>query len=375
MRKLSCMKNQIEHPSVFLPRTLTDEIRNTAFAAEQKKSLHEVQLKIIHQQRWLNVYVPPAYGGLGLALPDIIRIEEGLAWADGSTAWVVTLCSGAAWFAGFLDPEVAREIFANDDVCFAGSGATTGTADRTGDRYTLSGYWKYATGARHASVFTVNCIVKENGKLLYNADKTPLVYSFLLKRDEVIIHDTWHSMGMVATGSHSIEVKGICIPLNRCFIIDPAHTKLSHTIFKFPFLQLAETTLAVNLSGMACRFLDLCFELFSADAITYPETSPRLQMLHDKQECLNTCRLQFYQQSDIACQMLVTHSVIPGAVLDAVSEASHRLAQCSYAIATELYPHCGLAAADTRNEINRVWRNLLTASQHSLFRSKYKIPN
>jgi indole-3-acetate monooxygenase len=367
------MKNPIEHPSALLSKTLTDEIRDTASAAEHEKSLHAVQLKIIHQQRWLNMYVPAAYGGLGLTLPDILRVEECLAWADGSTAWVVTLCSGAAWFVGFLNPEVAREVFADDNVCFAGSGAITGTANRTNDFYELSGYWKYATGAHHATVFTVNCIVKENGQPLYNEDKTPLVYSFLLKRNEVTIHDTWHGMGMVATGSHAIEVKSLRVPLNRSFIIDPVHTKLSHDIFKFPFLQLAQTTLAVNLSGMACRFLDLCFELFSTDATAHPQTSSRLTLLRDRRGYFNACRQQFYEQSDAAWEILVAHSPIPASVLEAVNEASHHLAHCSYDVATELYPYCGLAAADTRNEINRVWRNLLTASQHSLFRFKFKV--
>ena len=75
------------------------------------------------------MYVPKAYGGLGLSLPEILRIEEGLSWADGSTAWVVTLCSGAAWFIGFLNIDLGKNISENDQGCFAGSGAVTGVAD------------------------------------------------------------------------------------------------------------------------------------------------------------------------------------------------------------------------------------------------------
>ena len=130
----------------------------------------------------------------GLSLPEILRIEEGLSWTDGSTAWVVTLCSGAAWFIGFhTDP--GKSIFKNDRVCFAGSGAVTGIANKISGGYKIQGSWKYATGSLFATVFTVNCQLKENGVILHHQDGKPVVQSFLLKKDEVIVHKTWSSMG------------------------------------------------------------------------------------------------------------------------------------------------------------------------------------
>ena len=243
------MKVSIKHPSEFLPAMVSDQIRDDAFKGEQEKSLTVTQRNIIHEQKWLNMYVPKAYGGLDLSLPEILRIEEGLSWADGSTGWVVTLCSGAAWFIGFLNNDLAKGIFLNDKVCFAGSGAVTGTASKTLNGYEIEGYWKYATGSLFATVFTVNCQIKENGVLLLQADGTPVVQSFLLKKDEVIVHRTWSSMGMIATGSHSIEIKNVIVPVDRTFFIRPNHATLKDPIFQYPFLQLAETTLAVNLSG------------------------------------------------------------------------------------------------------------------------------
>src|SRR5258708_36280961 len=54
------------------------------------------------------------------------------------------------------------------------------------------------------------------------------------------------------------------------------------------------------------------------------------------------------------------------ALLKEVSEASRRLATEARALVDELYPWCGLKAANRSTEINRVWRNLHTASQHPL---------
>lgn len=362
------MKYTIEQPSVFLPKTLTDEIRKASFEAEHQRNLHDIQLNIIYHQNWFNMYVPKAYGGLELSLPDILKIEECLGWADGSTGWVVTLCSGAAWFIGFLDPELIKAVFVNGRVCFAGSGAVTGTANKTSDGYVINGYWKYATGSLHATVFTINCHVREAGRPLYSADGTPVVNSFLLKKNEVTIHPTWNSMGMVATGSHAIEVKHLLVPLHRSFIIDAAHAKLENPIFKYPFLQLAETTLAVNLSGMAYRFLDLCADLFSAKAEnSFQNAKHVLRKLADIQEKLDEYRYAFYAHADEAWNALISQNSIPDSILEAISNASHILAHRSRELVNDLYPFCGLTAADTRNEINRVWRNIHTAGQHSLF--------
>ncbi|MDB5128520.1 MAG: hypothetical protein JWQ85_2752, partial [Mucilaginibacter sp.] len=53
-------------------------------------------------------------------------------------------------------------------------------------------------------------------------------------------------------------------------------------------------------------------------------------------------------------------------LLNAVSRTSRVLAKIARECVDELYPYCGLMAASTDAEINRVWRDLHTASQHAL---------
>jgi indole-3-acetate monooxygenase len=361
------MKARIKHPSEFLPVTIMEVIRRDAFKAEQDRTLTLAQRNCIHEQRWFNMYVPQEFGGLGLSLPEILRTEEALSWVDGSTAWVVTLCSGAAWFVGFLNIELAKSIFSAEDVCFAGSGAVTGIADITTAGYEIHGNWKYATGSLLASVFTVNCQIRENGILLHYADGTPVIRSFVLKKNEVTLHPTWNSMGMIATGSHSFDVKNIVVPFDRSFVIHPDDATLSHPIFKYPFLQLAETTLAVNLCGMAYRFFDLCAEIFSKRETKFAEVY--LKRMQADRTLLDELRSDFYNKTDEGWQMLISKSAIADATLSEISNLSYRLVNICRDLVNNLYPFCGLAAANTQNEINRVWRNFHTAGQHSLFRS------
>jgi len=360
------MKDIVAHPLTFISQDLVDMIRVKAPEAERLKTLHPDQLAIIFSEGWFDMFVPEAYGGKGLALPEGLRIEEGLSYADGSTAWVVTLCSGAAWFSGFIDPSILREIFKDEKVCFAGSGGATGRAIRCEGGYQVNGFWKYASGSRHATVFTANCVIEENGNIQRDADGSPRVRPFLFYKHEVTLHPTWHAMGMIATGSEAFEIRELQVPVDRCFTINAHEVVIQDPLYLFPFLQLAETTLTVNLSGMATRFIDLCAPLFN-EKMQRAHPQDLEALLADARLELNQCRARFYRSVERAWQICQNRETISKELLDEMSAASHILARTSVALVDCLFPICGLRAADTREEINRVWRNIHTAGQHALF--------
>ncbi|WP_343531576.1 acyl-CoA dehydrogenase family protein [Pedobacter sp.] len=351
-------------------QTWQEAILALAPQSEALGELHPDILEIAYEQEWFKLYVPQAYGGPGKKLPEILRIEEDLAYVDGSTAWTVTLCSGAAWFAGFLDPTLAAEIFTNRKVCFAGSGAVGGTAQKANGGYRINGHWKYASGALHATIFTANCLLQdEQGNDLFDEDENPIIKSFILKRDEVEILSGWSYFGLVATGSHAFDVHDIEVPANRSFKIN-TEIKVADEGFNYPFLQLAETTLAVNSLGMARRFVDLVgdsffnrsgFKRYSPEQVTYFE-----QELAKGKHTLSTIREHFYEAFDVSWHQLLNEGKIAEEVLKEVSRLSRELAHQSRIVVDALYPYAGLEAAKRETELNRVWRDLHTASQHAL---------
>jgi len=358
------------HPSAYIPSDATTIIRNTSRGAELMGCLHPEQLAIIYAQNWFNLFVPKALGGLELSLPEALTIEEGLAYADGSTGWTVTLCSGANWFAGFLNHEIASVIFSNKKVCLAGSGQPGGIAKVIPGGYEITGRWKYATGAPHATAFTANCVIEKDGIVLQNEDGSPVVHSFIFLKDEVFIYNDWHTTGMIATASHSFEVTNLQVPANRRFTIEAATAVLNNPIYQYPFLQFAEATLTVNVSGMAMRFADLCEILFAGRTGHKNFTSAMLDALQQKldtaKQQLHTARQRFYTAVHQSWQACLTGNAAGSLLFEHVSATSHALAQACLQAVDALYPFCGLAAADSRTEINRVWRNIHTASQHSL---------
>jgi len=362
--------NMTAHPSSVIGRDLSDKIRSLAAAAEELGQLHAEQLAIIYEQGWFNLFVPKQYGGLELSLPEALRIEEGLAWTDGSMGWTVTLCSGANWFVGFLDASAAQEVYNNPQVCLAGSGRASGVARITSEGYTVTGQWNYATGSLHATALTANCRIEKDGVILQDAAGEPLVYSSWFHKDEVSIDKNWNSIGMIATASHGFEIKEVKVPSNRSFLLQPGKAVLEHAVYHFPFLAFAEATLAVNYSGMAVNFLDLCRALFE-EKLSRPSTGrsglPPLQaILQEAEQELHTARNLFYTAINTAWESMVSTESVSDEQLQAISHTSRRLATMARHQVDTLYPFCGIAAADPSTTINRVWRDLHTASQHSL---------
>ena len=353
-----------------LNKSIKESISEYAAQAEEIGALHPAILDLAYTHNWFKLFVPKIYGGPGLMLPEILRLEEALAAEDGSLGWTVTLCSGAGWFAGFLDAELAADIFSNSKVCFAGSGAVGGTAVKCEEGYLINGTWNYASGASHATIFTANCLLKTaGGDDIMDEQGKPQVKSFILKKEEVEIIPGWSYFGLVATGSHAFSVKDTKVPLNRTFEINKG-IKVETPGFDYPFLQLAETTLAVNSLGMAGHFIKLVQKTFSERSGQKRYTAAQKAFFEKE---LNRCtwevqlaREQFYQTFDRSWDQLITKGCVANDQLLAVSAISRKLAHCSRRAADDLFPYCGLTAAKKETEINRVWRDLHTASQHSL---------
>lgn len=340
-----------------IDKATLDRLRVCAREAEAIGRLTDEQLAIGYDRRWFKWCVPDNYDGLALALPEGVQLEEELAWIDGSLGWTVTLCSGANLFVGYLNPAIAAPIFTARDVCFGGSGRATGKAVQEQGGYRISGAWNYATGAPHLTYFTANCLLEHKGEPVLDADGQPMVKSFFFSKDDVTVVENWNTFGLKATASHSFEVENLWVSDAHAFVISPEASTIDHPIYRYPFLQFAEVTLAANTLGMTRHFLDCCDEILQVKSL-----------LHKINKQLQTERQQFYEALDTSWAELVRQGEISVSALATVSAVSRSLvlACCQHVVA--LYPYCGIMAADAASEINQVFRDIFTATQHSLFR-------
>ncbi|GGW24835.1 acyl-CoA dehydrogenase [Arenibacter certesii] len=320
-----------------------------------KDSFPKAVLDWIEKENFWNIWVPQKHGGLQMSLVEGLGQLKSLAKIDGSLGWTVTLCSGANFFIGNLQPAVVQEIFGVNasQICFGGSGGVFGTAEKQGDSYIISGRWHYATGADYLSHFTLNAKIMKNGTALINEDGSPMIRSFVLPKNKVQIIENWNTMGLKATVTHSFDVKEVMVNEKFSFLYN--QVLLDYPIFKIPFSVFADLTLWVNYIGMAQHFLE------EATAILPNE---QLNKLEDTIEQADTYISGFAREIEatIANQLVC--------VEDSVVKIHSRAADSVQAITKsiiEVYPLLGVGASRENNQINQIFRDYFTATQHHIF--------
>ncbi len=352
-------------------KQLAEQLEILCAQSETPRGLPASVLKIIYEKKWFKLFVPKAMGGLQWSLKEALMLEEQLAKIDGSLGWTVTLCAGANFFAGYIDAKVAAKIFSNNKVCFGGSGAATGIAQKINEGYIVNGFWKYATGNPHLTHFTANCVIHQNGQPVLTPNGMPLIQSFFFKKEEVKVYEDWHTMGLKATASNSFSVSNLKVDADRSFVIDAKCSKLPHPIYQYPFMQIAETTLAVNVLGMARHFIALAIDIFTERRkILHRENvdkgEKKLKQYQGKIDVLAT---EIYQLVSVSWEELLSRQRVSVRTAKCISVVSKKLANVCRMGVAEVYPYCGLAATSEGSAINRVFRDMFTASQHGLLTS------
>lgn len=344
-----------------ITESLIEELRGYSHRAEQERRLTAEQLAIIYDRKWFKLFVPKKYGGLGLTVPKGVRLEEKLAQIDGSLGWTVTLCGGANLFVGYIDQTIAAPIFLDPRVCFGGSGQVSGKAVVHTNGYEVTGRWRYATGAPHNNWFTANCTIEKDGKPIIDQNGLPLVKSFFFAAQDVQIIEDWQVFGLQATASHSFEVNNLWVPENQAFVIAAEHATLEDPVYQYPFVPFAEVTLAANTLGMSQHFLECCRNLLKNQAQS-------MAILTSAEERIQEARALFYRALDASWIELCNNGKIAEALQLEIGTLSKKLVTVSREQVMLLYPYCGMAAADPTSTINRIWRDIFTASQHKIFR-------
>jgi alkylation response protein AidB-like acyl-CoA dehydrogenase len=356
-----------------LSATDTAAIADHAAQADLDGWLLPQQQALIHERGWLRMLAPRSAGGLEMALPEVVRLEEAIARADGSMGWTVTLCAGAGWFAGFLAPRLAREILATPQVCLAGSGAPTGHAEREGEGWRITGLWDYASGAPMATHFTFNAVLRERGAPLLDDAGNPRIQAFVVPAALVEIVPRWRSIGLRATASHAYRVAGEWVHAEHGFEIDPARATERGPLYRFPFLPFAFVTLSANVAGMAHRFVELAAECiahrrnrFGGQGEPLIEVPAVRALLDATRAQLDAVRGRFYARLDAAWAQAAAGLPVGAEDAAQMQALSMEWVDASRRAVDALFPYCGLFAMREDAPINRVWRDFHTASQHAL---------
>ncbi|MYE06220.1 MAG: hypothetical protein F4Y04_03190 [Chloroflexi bacterium] len=211
-------------------RSIAPQIREASDEIEAARQLPGHVVDLLRSIGAFRLLQPRWLGGHDAdPVTQILFIAE-LARADASTAWCVMIGCDGGLLSRELEPDVAREMYADVDVATCGAGFPPGTARRVEGGYLATGRWPYMSGITHAEWVQMNCRLSGG-----DAPSTgPPFIRLVAHRDEVNILDTWKTGGMCGTASHDVEVSDLFIPDERSVAPRPPNPSVAGDPLRHP---------------------------------------------------------------------------------------------------------------------------------------------
>ncbi|EST26926.1 hypothetical protein M878_26350, partial [Streptomyces roseochromogenus subsp. oscitans DS 12.976] len=162
-------------------------------------------------------FVPRRWGGAAAGFRQLVDAVAALGEECVATAWCAALYAAHGRLAAYLPERGQRELWdTSPDVRIAAAVVPpAGRAVPEGEGWRISGEWHYASGVDHADWVLV--AVRVEGADGGGSE----VRCFAVPRRELVIKDSWHSLGLRGTGSNTVVAggAGVLVPRHRSFTL------------------------------------------------------------------------------------------------------------------------------------------------------------
>lgn len=186
------------------------------------------------------VLQPKKYGGYEMDPQVFYDVAMTLAEGCMSTAWVYSVVAVHNWQIALFDPKAAEDVWGagDTDVLIASTYMPKGQVKPVEGGFRFGGRWGFSSGIDHCDwVFL--------GGLIFSEGKPPEYRTFLLPKSDFEIVDTWHTMGLKATGSKDIVVNDVFVPEYRTHKAadgfmgtNPGGAEFTAPLYDLPFGQI-----------------------------------------------------------------------------------------------------------------------------------------
>ena len=232
---------------------LAPSISGRAEEIEEGRRLPPDLVEELKRAGAFRMLLPASHGGVGVELPEALRVVETLAAADGSTGWTVMIGSGAWLDLTGLPRATFDALYAGGpDIIVAGAINPSGVIEAVAGGYRVTGRWAFASGCEHADWLFGDCVEPDGA----GADGPPQLRVALFSPGEVVIEDTWHVSGLRGTGSHHFHVDGVIVAPERTHPTLEAEPCLDEPIVRIPPPSLLSCAVAGVAVGIAQGALD-----------------------------------------------------------------------------------------------------------------------
>ncbi|MET9804127.1 acyl-CoA dehydrogenase family protein [Streptomyces sp. NPDC006368] len=189
-------------------KALAGRIRESGAEAEQRRWIPDENIELLEKAGVFRLNVPSRFGGLEAPVADQVAVLSELARADTATGWVAMIWVSSSWVPSLFPDEAQQEVYAEGSVRVSTGFTPSGTLTPEEGGYSLTGSWKWISGARGADYGLL-------AALLAGPDGTPVPHAALVPFSELEIADDWHAAAASGTGSSTVSAAGVKVPAHR----------------------------------------------------------------------------------------------------------------------------------------------------------------
>jgi 3-hydroxy-9,10-secoandrosta-1,3,5(10)-triene-9,17-dione monooxygenase len=166
-----------------------------------------------------------------------------------STAWASGIVAVHAFQLALMDTRAQDDVWQNNiHTRVSSSYAPMGKVEVVDGGFKFSGRWGWSSGSDHCEWALLGGVIPGEG-----------YRTFLVPKEDYVIEDTWHSMGLQGTGSNDVVVKDAFVPDYRTHkqmdgfnLTNPGITAESAPLYSIPWAQVFVRVVSTPAIG-ACK--------------------------------------------------------------------------------------------------------------------------
>jgi alkylation response protein AidB-like acyl-CoA dehydrogenase len=203
-------------------RSILPRLAATTHESDRLRRLSDDAANALRESGLARMITPRQFGGYELSPSAHIWSCAEIASVCSAASWVLMVCVAHDYIIGRFPEQCQREVYEGDaDNLIAGSLAPQGVIDRVEGGWRLTGRWQFGSGCDHSPWFIL-------GTRAANPEPDGyVIHHVMVPRADMVLDDTWHTLGMRGTGSKDLVVNDAFIPEHRVVPTTPTFLGLS----------------------------------------------------------------------------------------------------------------------------------------------------
>ena len=348
-------------------------LERNADKTDSLRRLADENVQALKDAGLCRLMVPARFGGYQTSVRTYVDVLAEIGRGCGSTSWVASLVNVCAWLAALFPERAQADIWgADSDAWIAGSLAPNGQAVAVDGGWRVSGRWPWASGSLHAQWAACGIHMKNERGEMVNFGLS------LMPMHDLHIEDTWFMAGMKGTGSNTIVATDAFVPEHRFLPYPQAfagtyRTEFTdETVYRVALVPVTVLILAPSQLGVARAALDHAVAKAPTRGITHTnfatqaESSGFQMQIAEAAMKIDTATMHVQRAADD-----LDRAAAEGRLMDLTARARVRMdtalaaKYCRDAVELLVAAHGTSSLADA-NRMQRLWRDVHTASHHAI---------